>query len=88
MTLNRYAKRRDANEPEIVEALEKAGCHVQRLDTPFDLLASKRGKDHKIEVKMPRGKLTPTQVDYIADQKGAPVHVVTTAEEALEVVGR
>ncbi len=86
MSLNRYAKRRDENEPEIISALERAGCHVQRLDTPFDLLVSKSGSDYKIEVKMPRAKLTPAQVDYIADNKGAPVHVVTSAEQALEIV--
>ena len=33
-----YKRARDANEPEIVEALEKHGATVWRLDTPVDLL--------------------------------------------------
>ncbi len=83
-----YAKKRDANEPEIVDALQKAGCYVHRLDDPVDLLVSKPGgKVFQIEVKTPKGKLTPAQVDYIADSH-APVHVVTSPEEALEVVSR
>ena len=36
--MKRYAARRDANEPEIVEALRAAGCAVELMDRPVDLL--------------------------------------------------
>jgi hypothetical protein len=46
------AARRDANEFEIVLALESAGAAVQRLDPPLpDLLVSFRGVLHLLEVK-------------------------------------
>lgn len=83
-----HAKRRDENELEIVHALEQIGCHVTRLDDPFDLLVGYRGRDFKMEVKMPRGTLTDDQVDYIADNRGAPLHVVTTVDQAIAVVSR
>ena len=43
MGLNRYDAKRDENEPEIVQALEKAGYFVTRLNTPGvpDLLVIK-----------------------------------------------
>jgi hypothetical protein len=37
MGLNRFAKRRDANEPELIEALRKCGLMVKQQDQP-DLL--------------------------------------------------
>lgn len=80
-----YAKRRDANEPEIVNALKSIGCAVHRMDDPVDLLVGYRGKAHLIEVKTPRGSLTDSQIEFIADWPG-DVHVVTTAEQAIEVV--
>lgn len=49
------AKRRDANEREIVAALESAGASVQRLDAAGvpDLLVGFRGETFLIEVKNP-----------------------------------
>lgn len=51
------AKRRDTNEPEIVEALEGAGATVTRLDGDGvpDLLVGFRGRSFLIEVKLPLG---------------------------------
>ena len=85
MSVKRWATRRDKNEKEVVDALRKAGCFVYPLDQPFDLLVTKQGKIFQIEVKMPKGKLTESQIDYIADNQSV-VHVVTSAEEALRVV--
>jgi hypothetical protein len=50
-----YGKRRDANEKEIVLALEKVGAAVQRLDGDGlpDLLCGFRGQLYLIEVKLP-----------------------------------
>lgn len=46
------AARRDANEGQIIAALEAAGAAVQQLDPPLpDLLVSYRGALHLLEVK-------------------------------------
>ena len=94
MSLARHAKRRDLNEPEIVSALRAAGAHVWLLDRPVDLLVGFRGAWHVIEVKRP-GKASAsrqqaTQREMLA-LAGAgvipPVHLVTTAAEALAALG-
>lgn len=52
-----YAKRRDGNEPSIVDALVAAGAAVTRIGdfgVP-DLLVGYRGRTFLLEVKMPLG---------------------------------
>jgi len=85
MSLHRYGKRRDANEPEVVMALRKAGAVVWFMDRPFDLLVGHRGRLVALEVKTRTGKLKPSQVDALAESvvRGLPFYVVRTAEEAL-----
>ena len=53
----KFAKRRDANEKLIVDALVAYGCSVTRLNEHGvpDLLVGLRGKTWLIEVKMPLG---------------------------------
>ena len=57
MTLHRYAKARDANEPEVIEWLEAHGYSVERIDVPCDLIVGKARRSHLVEVKMPKEKL-------------------------------
>ena len=83
-----HAKKRDANELEIVRALEKIGATVERMDDPVDLLVGYRSKTYLIEVKAARGKLTGDQVDFIANWKGSPIYVVRDAETAIDIVSR
>ena len=84
MSLNRYAKRRDANERGIIEKLESFGYAVEPLvDAPFDLLVSRDGHVWLLEVKAKRGRLTPRQVEF---RERFPVRVVRTAVEALAAV--
>lgn len=80
------ARRRDANEPEIVDALETIGVQVWRVSESglADLLTFRAGRWLPIEVKMPGGKLTPAQ---IAVRRTAPYHVVETVAEALALFG-
>lgn len=78
----RWAKRRDANEPEIVAALRKGGCKVERLDD-YDLHVKRAGKEYRLEVKMPDGKLTKRQQER-ADNG---VIVVRSVTDALRAVG-
>lgn len=81
-----YAKKRDANEPAIVDALEAAGAFVKRTDDPADLLVLFSGKWFVLEVKTPHGKLTPDQEAFHRLHPGA-VPIVTTQNEALAAVG-
>jgi len=85
MSLNRYAKRRDENEPEIIDALEAIGCTVVPLDQPVDLLCGRGGRNILLEVKMPKGRNTRNQTDFFAEWQGQ-VRVVRTPEEAIEAV--
>ena len=99
----KYARKRDINEAEIVRELEAAGYAVQRLDgvgVP-DLLVGFRDRLWLIEVKHvgedrkrvhagssgSRDGLTPAQVKWWAGWKGPAPKIVTTAAEALEVIG-
>ena len=89
MKYKAYAKKRDANEPEIVEALEGIGATVYRLDM-FDLLVGYRGKTHLIEVKNPTGKnkLTEAQIAFIEKWKGSPLHICRDAQTAVDIISR
>jgi hypothetical protein len=95
------AKRRDANEPPIVQALENAGAFVQRLDdgqgTP-DLLVGYAGRTYLLEVKLPLGprggavghqNLNDEQVEWHAGwhECGGTLLVVRTPDEALRAIG-
>lgn len=85
----RYAKV-DQNQGEIVEALRACGVSVQSLASIGkgcpDLVAAKGSMTWMIEVKGPKGKLTPDQIDFIQNWKG-DVHIVRTVNDALELVG-
>jgi hypothetical protein len=84
------AAKRDQNEPEIVRALELAGWSVFTVsDTGLmDLLCIRRGVIRLLEVKGPKGKLTPAQEKTFARIHAAlgTVHVVRTPSEALHAV--
>lgn len=86
----RHAAKRDANEPEIVRALELAGWTVIPIsDTGvMDLLCIRRGVIRLLEVKGPKGKLTPAQEKTFARIHAAlgTVHIVRTPAEALRAV--
>jgi hypothetical protein len=64
--LRRYANRRDASEPAIVQALEAMGCSVVRMDKPVDLLVRIGSKNLLCEVKTGKGKLTKEQEAFMA----------------------
>lgn len=86
MSIHRFDARRDTNENDIVKALEKVGCTVERLAQPLDLLVwSPRLKAMLlIEVKSPTtGRLTERQHKFLARWPG-PVFVVDSVAGALE----
>jgi Holliday junction resolvase len=75
-------RKRDWNEPAIVDALRAIGVRVWRLSGPGlpDLLTHYRGIWSVIEVKKPRGKLTDAQCNTRAL---AHFPVVETIDQAL-----
>lgn len=94
MSLHRRAARRDANEPDLIEALERAGATVVRCDAPVDLCAGWGGRWTWLEVKDPsqppsRRRLTEAQEKFFArcHAAGLPAAVVFTAEDALQAIG-
>lgn len=85
------ARRIDVNQPDIVEALRKAGATVQPLHAVGkgcpDLLVGWRGLNVLMEVKNPNvpkadRERTPDQVRWATDWHGV-VHLVTSAAEAV-----
>jgi len=79
-----YAKRRDANELEVVGIFVDMGCAVLRLDV-FDLLVlTPDRRVLMVEVKTENGRLTAKQDELILN--GWPLHIVRTVEEAIALV--
>ena len=97
MTLPRYAKARDANEPEIIAELEAVGAAVVRLEPSVaglpDLLVGYRGRNILMEIKQPPGPkggtshapLSEDQVAFFQAWPG-PCYVVRTPKQALHAL--
>ncbi len=90
----------DATQAAIVAALRAAGCSVCHIASATgqagipDLLVGRRSVNYLLEVKVRVGKrnprsasLSPGQVEWHRNWRGAPVWIVTTPEEALRAVG-
>lgn len=84
VSLNRYAKKRDASEPEIVAALLQCGFSVERLDRPVDLLVGFRGRTFVVECKVEGKKLNENQKDFVARWRGSDVVVLRSAQDAVD----
>lgn len=80
MGLRLFANKRDANEAGIVAALEACGCLVYRLDKPVDLIVSRRGTIHLVEVKTSKGRLT---ADQRAFAEYWPIIVLRSVDDAI-----
>ena len=85
-----YAQRKDANQGEIIAALEAIGCDVWVAHQPVDLIVGFRLKTFLLEVKdgdkcPSRRKLTPAQAKFHASWRGHKA-TVKTAQEAIDVV--
>lgn len=85
------ARRTDANQQEIVDALRKAGCRVQCTHAvgrgfPDLVVLTPDGLLVLLEVKMPGANLNRRERDWHAEWNHAPVFVVRLAEEALWLV--
>jgi len=91
MSIKRHDAKRDKNEPVIFEALQLAGAMPIRLSEKGlpDLMVLFRGDVYLLEVKTPKGKLTPAQIDFSATalNYGVNVHVVHSVYDALKAIG-
>lgn len=76
MSLNRYAQRRDANETPLVEAARRLGVVMLKAG-PLDWWAGWRQCWYPVEIKMPKGKYTPAQVEFIAECEARQLPVWT-----------
>lgn len=90
----RRAKRIDANQPEIVQALRRVGIAVWVLSSPADLLTGHQGRFRTLEVKdgskpPSARRLTPEEVAYhgTCESMRLPHHIVLSVDEALAVHG-
>jgi len=86
----RYGKTVDANQLEIVKALERIGCDVCEIGWPLDLLVGYRQRNWLLEVKDPaqvpsKRKLTPDEQTFFDTWRGQKAKV-ETIDEALAVV--
>lgn len=88
MGINRYAHKRDANEPELIRACVDVGAKVIQLsgDGVPDLAIYFRSVWKLVEVKLPKGRLTEAQ-DWDETVSPGAVPVVRTVDEILEVIG-
>lgn len=89
MSLNRYAKRRDANEPELVELARACGAFMYQTDDPGDWLCGYRGQWVVVEIKTEDGSPTPAQIEFSreARQRRLPYWTWVTREDVCRDLG-
>jgi len=90
MTWNRYAKKSDTNQDEIVSALRKVGILVAIIGRPVDLLTYYPAKRRFLPLEIKRAKKRPRKEQEAQNAfigaTGCPV--VTSALAAIEAVTR
>ena len=91
----RLAARRDANEDQVVSALQACGAYVKKINGSgeFDLLVWYRGYTLLLEIKDGRRppseqKLTPAEQKFHAEWPGDNLHIVNSVDAALELLKR
>jgi Holliday junction resolvase len=80
------SRKRDANEPAIVAALQRVGARVMRISQKGapDVLCCFGGQLFALEVKSATG--TPTKAQA-AQFQGWPIVTVRSVEDALKAIG-
>lgn len=74
MSINRFARRRDSNEPELISIARKLGAHCERADKPLDWWIGWQGKWFPTEIKTgehkgQKGEFKPDQLRFMDDCK-------------------
>jgi protein-disulfide isomerase-like protein with CxxC motif len=85
MTIYRVDAKRDSNEPEIVEALQRLGFSVDRVSAKGfpDLVVARYGRMWLLEVKRPKGRFTAAQVLWRQRWHGPVPFVVRSVDDAI-----
>jgi hypothetical protein len=84
----RCAARVDANQRQIITALEAAGADVWVIGLPVDLLVGYKGHTFLVEVKNgPRKRLTALQADFFENWSGSTLARIDGPEAALNMIG-
>lgn len=89
----RRAARRDANEDQIVSAMQACGAYVKKINGSgeFDLLVYYRGHTLLLEVKDGRKPpsaqaLTPAEEKFHREWPGDNLHIVNSVDAALALL--
>ena len=86
-----YKRKRDANEREIIEALQSVGCFViQESNVDLWVLPPNQTSWIPIEVKSSTGRLTSYQLKLHAiaqDIYQYKIPIASTVDEALRIIG-
>jgi len=81
----------DTNHKEIVAALRQAGATVVSLAEMKhgcpDLLVGYAGETVLMEVKMPKAKFTPDQLEFLGKWKGGAISRVDSVDAAIRALG-
>lgn len=85
-----YRGNTDANQKQIVKDLRSAGYSVISLHgvgsgVP-DLLIADSQKYWLVEIKVPGGRLSATQEDFMLRWRGPKIHICTSTEEVLSAL--
>lgn len=85
-----YRGNTDSNQKQIVKDLRRCGYSVISLHgvgsgVP-DLLVCDSSRCHLIEIKAPKGKLSPSQIEFMERWRGPKIHVCHSTEEVLKVL--
>ena len=84
----KFKNKRDANEPEIFDALRKSGLCVEATDKPTDAVVGYGGRTYLVEVKNgPKARLTEAQAEFMGSWKGHAA-VLASVDEALAFAKR
>ena len=84
----RYAARVDANQKQIISALEAAGAYVWVIGLPVDLLVGYKKHTFLVEVKNgPRKRLTPLQGGFFENWSGGTLARIDSPDGALRMIG-
>lgn len=69
--LPKYARKVDANQPEIVDALRRQGYSVMIVNGEVDLIVGANGLSLPVEIKAPGGRLRPSQERLLDEWRGS-----------------
>jgi Holliday junction resolvase len=86
-----HQSKRDANHNAIVRTLQQSGASVidisgQGDDAP-DIIVGFRSVNYLVEIKVEGAKLRKGQAELAARWRGAPIYVLRTRDDCLQMLG-